>query len=419
MKIATPLSLMLNALLSGFVMWLACAGARPEIRADFSRFLTNRVPRVKPQSAPRAASEPVPEVVEATGPFHWAQLESADYRVYVANLRGIGCPEATVRDIVIADVNDLFNARVKVLVDEVSGQFWHYLTHEDEFEQLTDQKGKQLRELDHERDELFATLFGNANPHADEEALAAAAANRDRWEQVADFLPPEKRAQFATAKEEVERAWTDFLRTPGQTGAQQQAKRKELEAAHEQALRAWLMPDEYAELRRRQSPAANLRERLVGLDLSEDQARAAAGIQLATDEARAALSQKDADFKSRAAQLQQQAEAQSQELLGADTYAAMQRATDNRYEPFYRVAQRLALPDTAAAQACDIRRQAEEAARRLRDDKALAAEERQAMLHAIGAETQQTLASTLGTRGFAAYQKIDGGWMQQLSGARK
>jgi hypothetical protein len=37
-------------------------------------------------------------------PFHWSQLESTnDYRVYVANLRGIGCPEPTVQDIVRGD----------------------------------------------------------------------------------------------------------------------------------------------------------------------------------------------------------------------------------------------------------------------------------------------------------------------------
>jgi len=91
MKITTTLSLALNALLAGFVLWLACAGARPELRADFSRFLTNRVLRVKPQPAPPSASEPVPEVVETTEPFHWAQMESADYRVYLSCDRMRNC----------------------------------------------------------------------------------------------------------------------------------------------------------------------------------------------------------------------------------------------------------------------------------------------------------------------------------------
>jgi len=408
-------SLTLNALLLGLVLWLARAGSPSETRAGVSRFLTNRVLRVQHKPALPPAGDLVPEVIEVNEPFHWAQLESADYRVYLANLRAIGCPEATVRDILIADVNDLFSGRVKALVDEVSPQFWNLITHAEDFEKLVDEKGKQLSAFDHERDELFTTLFGNSNPRAEEEERASTAARREQWERLADFLPAEKRGQFVAAKGELEKAWMDFLRTPGLTGPQHQAKRQELDAALERSLRESLSTDEYAELRLRQSPAASLRDRLVGSSLSEDEVRAAAKIQLAADEARAALSQKDADFKSRTAQLRQQAEAQTRELLGTEAYAALQRATDVRYEPLHRVTQRLGLPDSTAAQAYGIRCQADDAARRLRDDKSLSAEERQAALQAIGAETKQSLATALGTKGFAAYEKIDGGWMQQIS----
>jgi hypothetical protein len=409
------ISFTLNALGLGLVLWLALPGSRSEARARVSRFLTSRVSRVKNQPAPSPVEAAAAAVLEVNEPFHWVQIEAADYQVYLANLRGIGCPESTVRDILIADVNDLFSGRVKALVDEVSGQFWNFITHEAQFEKLVDEKGKQLRVLDKERDELFTLLFGDSNPHAEEEARASATANREGWERLADFLPSEKRAQWVAAKDELERSWTAFLRTPGQTGAQQQAKRKELEAAHEQALREWLTPDECAELRLRQSPAANLPERLTGLELSEDQVRAAAKIQLATADALAALSQKDADFKSREAQLQQQSELQTRELIGPEAYAALQRATDSRYEPFFRVTQRLELPDAAAAQAYDIRRKAQQAARQLSDNQSLSTEDRQAMLQAIGAETKQSLSTALGPKGFAAYAKLDGEWMTQLT----
>ena len=192
-----------------------------------------------------------------------------------------------------------------------------------------------------------------------------------------------------------------------------------MEAAHDQALREWLTADEYDELRLRQSPAASLRDRLVGLDWSEETVRAVANIQLATAEAQAALAPKDADFQSRRAQLQQQSEAQTRELLGPDGYAALQRATDGRYEPFYRVTQRLELPDVTAARltpsADKPRRQRTE----LQANQSFAAEERQALLQAIGAETRQSLSATLGANGLAAYEKIDGGWMQQLTAAKR
>src|ERR1700738_4329918 len=40
--------------------------------------------------------------------FTWQEVETPDYPTYVANLRDIGCPEQTVRDIIIADVNALY-----------------------------------------------------------------------------------------------------------------------------------------------------------------------------------------------------------------------------------------------------------------------------------------------------------------------
>ncbi len=38
-------------------------------------------------------------------PFHWSQVESTNYVDYIANLRRIGCPAATVRDIIRADLD--------------------------------------------------------------------------------------------------------------------------------------------------------------------------------------------------------------------------------------------------------------------------------------------------------------------------
>jgi hypothetical protein len=43
--------------------------------------------------------------------LHWNQIESSDYPTYVANLRSIGCPEQTIRDIITADVHATFAPR--------------------------------------------------------------------------------------------------------------------------------------------------------------------------------------------------------------------------------------------------------------------------------------------------------------------
>jgi hypothetical protein len=48
-------------------------------------------------------------------PFRWSQIEAADYPSYIANLRAIGCPEQTIRDIITADVDSLYAARRRPL----------------------------------------------------------------------------------------------------------------------------------------------------------------------------------------------------------------------------------------------------------------------------------------------------------------
>src|SRR5260221_13906858 len=47
-----------------------------------------------------------------TNQFHWGQLESEDYRTYIERLRSIGCPEQTIHDILIADLDKLYSPKV-------------------------------------------------------------------------------------------------------------------------------------------------------------------------------------------------------------------------------------------------------------------------------------------------------------------
>jgi hypothetical protein len=44
-------------------------------------------------------------------PFHWSQVESGDYREYMANLRAMGCPEPLIRDMILAELEEAFRKR--------------------------------------------------------------------------------------------------------------------------------------------------------------------------------------------------------------------------------------------------------------------------------------------------------------------
>ena len=52
----------------------------------------------------------------------WTSVESQDYREYIANLRAIGCPEETVRDIIIAEERQSFVCQIRCDGWESTGQ---------------------------------------------------------------------------------------------------------------------------------------------------------------------------------------------------------------------------------------------------------------------------------------------------------
>ncbi len=97
---------------------------------------------------------------DATGHprFEWSQLESTNYAIYVHNLRNIGCPEETIRDLITADLDAGIYARRR------SG-----------FQQMAKAKStgpsatrlanqtleEELQGLRREEDELLSTLMGD------------------------------------------------------------------------------------------------------------------------------------------------------------------------------------------------------------------------------------------------------------------
>jgi hypothetical protein len=87
-------SLFLNVALAGALLWL--------LRSQLA----------EPAQVPLTVAV---QTSSAAG-FRWSQLESEDYPTYISNLRGIGCPEQTIREIITADLDDLFAPRRQPLL---------------------------------------------------------------------------------------------------------------------------------------------------------------------------------------------------------------------------------------------------------------------------------------------------------------
>jgi hypothetical protein len=88
--------------------------------------------------------------------FSWQEVESDDYPTYIANLRDIGCPEQTIRDIIIADVNALYARRRALEVVTPMQQWWRSQPDAN----LLRAAAQKARALDAERRTLLASLLG-------------------------------------------------------------------------------------------------------------------------------------------------------------------------------------------------------------------------------------------------------------------
>ena len=108
-KIMLATSLVANALLLGTNVYL--------LKQDPSE-LSYQQPLIICTSHNKAgaAEKPVATTAlanEASEAFEWWRVDSKDYQQYLIKLRGLGYPDKTIQEIVAADVNELFSARVK------------------------------------------------------------------------------------------------------------------------------------------------------------------------------------------------------------------------------------------------------------------------------------------------------------------
>src|SRR5580765_3438108 len=115
-------SLGLNVALAAAACWLA--GKQPASAP--ATFLAKAIPNRAPEKAEAAHTHSPP--TETSARFHWSMIESEDYPVYIAKLRAIGCPAPTIRDIIYADVSELFVRKRRSLLEPMERQFWDLMS---------------------------------------------------------------------------------------------------------------------------------------------------------------------------------------------------------------------------------------------------------------------------------------------------
>ena len=371
---------------------------------------TKPTPAAPAPTKPRTVTQVVTNTVAQK--FDWNAVESDDYKKYIANLRSIGCPEETIRDIITADVNKLYEAKRKALAGpKKKFEFWKpgIMMGAPADPERTEKE----RALNKEKRVLLTELLGSA-PEDKPDMLAGVASQLDA---MFDFLPAEKRSKVMDVMTDMQTK----LQKAMKNGAPDPEDMRKVMKDMETEIGRVLTPEELLDYNLRFSMTAQtMRMGLAGFEPTEQEfldlykkrkayddefgGAFGGGINLKGEE----KAKQDAAKKALDESVQTQ--------LGDERYADYKRSEDYAYQAIFRAASREGLGKDAAVKAFDMKKVAEDQATKIRTDKNLTADQRTAALRGIRDETERSVKSVLGEKGFTSYERNNGAhWLKGIA----
>lgn len=361
---------------------------------------------------------PRPRLVETvvTNEFKWGQLESEDYRTYIKRLRSIGCPEETIKDIVIADLDKLMSPRVASSgAVKKQPKYWQ----DDEKELIPpsaflDEK-RQKREIDFEKREMVRELLGLD--------LAAERARtlgeEDRLGERLPFLSAEKKSKVRMimeryAQEEValrEKSWLEGEKL----GPEDLAKIRELQAAQQREVGAALTPAEMEKYELWHSPVAQkVRQSTFGMDASEGEFLSVYSLRKGFEETwgedKADL--EDPQVKAGREKAEAELNRKIEEALGPKRYGEYVRAQDPDFHAMSVAAAQFQLPQQVASDVYELKKAAVAEQEAIVSDESLSKRQKKAALSAVEEETARAARAVMGDRAFNYFKRhAQGGWL--------
>lgn len=407
LKPTIAISLCLNLALTGATVCLLKQPASPRPRESAASSAETMTAPVVP-SLP-AVSNPPASVPSVTNRFRWSAVEADDLEQFAMNLRAIGCPEKTVRDVVVARTRRRLDHLSRSAEPKLS--FWT----------------AGLRRAHAQSDAERAVAAGRATLLASVERALGRDVFIEDGKLMEDFVE-QALVRFLSGPMAEEK----FLRLAGLLG-RQQAQR---DAIHKRTRGVLLEDDELAlkALRRQfnQELATVLlpaeleeftaRPRMVKLgekahfeatDLSSAEIRAIALIRARFDDP---VTGEWFEGDSLTDEQEAQAAPAIREFLGESRYAQVERAGNADFRRLFDLGQEQELPRIAAVQAFEMRQLTAQEVVRLRADKSLSDAERQQQLALVQSQAQEGVLKALGAAACAQYLNQGGAWLTNVSG---
>jgi hypothetical protein len=411
---AIVLSIALNlCLAAGAVVAFRSTNTEPGIEPARSRVPSSIIQKV---TQTRQVTEPNQII-----PLDWRKLESEDYKSYIANLRATGCPEETIRDIIISDINKLYTQKWRQLNPSRDYKYWRYgrSSGEDATREIAARR-KLLEGLLREKRELVRALVGVDLVEEGDKYGDVSFRGPGFEAQALEFLPAEKQQLIRQIRDRFEPASQQVMESREPDGFLSADARKRLIALRNEAeaeIRKALTPAEWELFQLHFSNTAqSMRRDMSGLDPTEEEFRRIYALRKAVDQQweDQVIDRDDKEGQQRRAASYQKLDQDIKEALPADRYAAYKQAQEWEYKEVLGFSRTWDLPKEVASTLYSIRKSAEKQVGELRALKGATDQDRQAAAVALRTETEKSLREALGDKAYASYMRNHAYWLRSL-----
>ncbi len=326
----------------------------------------------------------------------WAQIASSNLTAYITNLQAVGCPKETIRDIILAEVNQSYAHSRATEILTPDQQWWK--TEADPA--VAHAASVELRQLEiGRRTTLVSLLVAFCGPNWETDTDVAA------WvESNYGLTGP----HLGTLSPEIKRVLYDLAaHTQDQMAGLSPAEATRVVQNERARLQSLLTPLALNEYLLRFSPtAAQLRADTRGVNYSPEQFQnlfaVVDPILLQPD---FYYRGNDTDLQARQKALQAQYESALQQSLGSETYRALRLNQDPLYAATTAAAQQTGISAQNTAKLYEINRATQTELDRIRNDATLSPDDKIDALAATRTEQQKAIEQLLGPEAFERWLK--------------
>ncbi len=338
--------------------------------------------------------------------FTWHEVESADYVAYINNLREIGCPEQTICDIIVADVNQLYAHRREKEILPAEFEWWK----SDLDPEVQRKNQAKLRALELERKAMLDRLLGPNWELAQQQDAAEHDGINLNGPVLGDLSPDAKQQVYDLnhrAQQQIKQL-SDAAEKEGRPI--DYAALIQVRQQNRADLAKILTPAQLEEFLLRYSETAKkMREELRGVSLTPEEFRALFRARDPMEDQLAVYSVAGDATSIRMQQtLDNQREALLRATLGPERYTAYKQNQDPLYQQAVSTMQQAGVTTNLLAPIYQINQTTEAELVRIQADPTLTAEQKNDAVIAVEADREKSLERVLGSD---AYQKLQ---LQQM-----